>query len=79
MTHFDETQTDKNGGRYKSNGGVCYDKRWYHRDDKEQAEKFAAEVWESGITANGGWFDGMRLGVLSDNGEDHEFRWEVTC
>ena len=57
----------KEGVDYKYHSGVCYSKTWFK--NQLHAEAYAKEVWDSGRTVNGGWFDGMRLGVV------HPYEW----
>lgn len=56
------------------NSGMAYSKVWVNT--KEAAMKVSAIIKKQGLTANGGWFDGMPLGQIS---EDSKGIFEVTC
>lgn len=53
------------------NSGSAYDKVWVR--SRATAEKIAAQL--KGETCNGGWFDGMPLGGISE----YDGAFEVMC
>ena len=57
------------------NRGICYDRVTVRT--KAAAEKVAASV--EGDTVNGGYFDGMPLGCITETTTDGKLAYNVTC
>jgi hypothetical protein len=55
--------------------GICYSRAGVKT--KESAEMIANAV--EGRVVNGGWYDGMKLGIVSKFADSGEIWYEVTC